>query len=499
MSGKTGIAISAIVCGVGILVSSAIINVYAKSEVNVPHSQPAIKNFPEKNLRAVRDQGQIIAIRSHAWNLLEQLTQYPGEGQRARPLWEGWYTKCTTGQLSRFCGQPQPAIQQTQSNPFPQFSTVYYSPDVANWIMNNHLNDSNYLTKMFGAKTANNQPSSRPTVITPLAPDTSIIVKEIWEATNPNYANQWVIPVYDPNNFAANSTNFLDPYNQWRSLTQSSPAQSHLKSNPDGSLDTTTSCQAGRAPLQANDINQAVPVKCFVFRYAQHCSDITPSFNLMDPEGQNRSLKPDRPCVLVLMGVQIMTREFLENWTWSTFWWTANPVALQGLDRNKSDGRPSDLGPGFQNFAMDTLLSKDGDPALQRNLAPIFNPYLEGPTQDGPQSNCLQCHYKASYVPQTPVGQFQPATGGSSAVGPRNGLVNAATTLISSNSSTLAKDCIGAELQYPVRNHCRLRTGFLWSLSTNQDSQATDKFLQPLRRPFPGDGAKAPSKRVAKP
>jgi hypothetical protein len=474
-------AVCGLLCIGGVLYFLFINHTSTKAEPTISSQQDPIKGFPAHNLAALRDSGEASLIRSHAWNLLEQLTHDLGTGPDKHPDWETWHTKCTTGPLSLYCAKSistESAVQQPNSGPANQFSTVYYSTDLANWILANHLHDSVYLYKQLTASAPNNQPAVTPTNITPPAPDTSIAVKEVWEVVNPGPDGSFTIPVYDPKNFGPKVDNLQNPYTKW-CLQATMPCQVSLKLNQDKTLDQTSRCQFGATPIQLKDLDSPLPADCFVYRYTSGPCNSIVTFNRPRPHPINNGLDPTLACVGVLMGVQIMTREYLPNWTWSAFWWTADPVQQDDHSVDMSDGRPPDLGAGFHNFAMDTMLPRDDNPDQQGTLSPVFNPYLEGPTQHGPRSNCLQCHYKASYVPQSVP------TPGPNSVGPRNGLPKVdqgfLTGLIGPNNPDIAEDCTPQQLGDPVSNHCRLRTSFLWSLTTNQDPCSLEPVLMNVR------------------
>jgi hypothetical protein len=444
--------------------------------------QPRFERFPWPDLKNLRDHGRPEDIRLHAWHLLEQLTQYDGVGQYARPIWENWYTKCSELQLSNSCSEivpvgsdttveqgkifdptaPEPAKELPATKKQGQFSTVFYSPDIAKWILDNHLNDSKTLLAMFAQRKSANQTASATTSIAPIAPETSIVVKEIWEGVNPSASgsNSWTITYYDPSEFSSDQIT-LPLVSVWKHRINL------ITLSATGALDTHAPCVKPRSAFHSDDLNGPIAANCFVFRYEpEHCFKLLPSH--APKPGTNAELQPDRPCLFVLMGVQIMTRENLENWTWNTYWWGAIPRTYRGKD--KSVGRPQSVGAGFQNFFMDTLLSKDGDPSVQGPFAAVFNPYLEGPTPMGRRSNCLACHYKASYIPQNTNSQSRCQV---ESRGPRNGLTNV-TRLIA--DSSLGTDCSPQLLSHPVDNQCRLRTSFLWSLTTNQDCDSTVPF-----------------------
>jgi len=421
------------------------------------------------------------SMRASAWELFTQWSQTDGTGYTR---WEHWSTKCGKLQLSRWCPTAsgaqllertrQTSIHESEAISVPgQFSTVYYNDDVESWISANKLNDSTYLRQMM-TPDRGTDPGSRLDIKTQFpkgtpdhAPDSSIVVKEIWEAVQKDEKGNWGLKVYDPIDFRnGESADFqlqssLGALIGWKRQV--------ILLSQSGTLDSKTPCSQARLPLKRSDTvlippgtppGNPVPVNCFFYRSDEHaCS------NLVTPKQPMAIQNPatvveDQPCVLVLVGVQLITRDKLQNWKWSTFWWTADPAGT-GVDYSADKGS-SAISSVFQNFAMDTMVGMDGDPSSQTPPA-LFNPYLEGLQPTGTHSNCLQCHALAAYVPQ----ELRVATSCKAVppTGPRNGL----DFFTIDSKPQLARNCTAQELKSPVENHCALRTNLLWSLSSNQD------------------------------
>ncbi len=138
-------------------------------------AQNAIDEFPAPpNLLAKeRDEKNVSAIRHHAWNLLEQLGQDDkrlqpetdrDEVSHLHPAWESWFTKCSQLQLSKKCdpanGFPgaralEPRVEgapQKEPPMPPQYSSVYYRPKIAEWILKadlNHVGSLNHADTLF--------------------------------------------------------------------------------------------------------------------------------------------------------------------------------------------------------------------------------------------------------------------------------------------------------------------------------------------------------------
>ncbi|MBB5058865.1 hypothetical protein HDF16_003588 [Granulicella aggregans] len=451
-------------------------------------------DFPAPRLSHLRNTpgtNQASLIRQHAWKLFAQLSRTAGKGASVYTSWQQqWPTKCNKAQLSSYCPSSnlRESTKQTgTSPPSPsstalQFSTVYYNQAVEDWIFVNRLYDSDSLLKMM-TPDHGTVGGSRLEIRTQLpkgtpdhAPDSSIVIKEIWEAVQaaPDNHQTWALKVYDPGDFRDGQGPGFQLKTTLGSRGDFATWQRRvILRSTDGKIDTDTPCPRSNIPLDRTyttlddsaSVSKSVPINCFFYRSeGQACSNlISATVPVPHPIAVEQVAKP---CVLVLVGVQMITREGLQNWTWSTFWWTANPNGT-GVDY-AADKSSIPLGPLFQNYAMDTMLGMDGDPSRQETPPFMFNPYLEGLQANGTQTNCLKCHAAAAYIPQAHVNLPANCQKPQGATGQRNG--KDITRLIANPGSI--HNCTAQELASPATNSCALRTSLLWSLASNQDCNA---------------------------
>ena len=209
----------------------------------------------------------------------------------------------------------------------------------------------------------------------------------------------------------------------------------------------TTRCEPQNYKILSGE---KVPLSCFYFRdfTDQPCRKslvMYPSQVVPDTLDDTFS-----PCFVVLVGMQIATRE-IENWTWTTFWWTddayGNPM---------NDDQPPGLDSRFAHFAMDTTFGPaSNDPAGIPRA--VFNLYLEGPAPNGTKSNCFSGQHRLPLTPPIalPIWRLAPNTkqGGRLILRERHRRRRAG----SSQAWILS------------RENCPLMTSFLWSIPDNQD------------------------------
>ncbi|MBD8489305.1 hypothetical protein IFO69_11160 [Echinicola sp. CAU 1574] len=131
--------------------------------------------------------------------------------------------------------------------------------------------------------------------------------------------------------------------------------------------------------------------------------------------------------VAILVGMHVTSRE-ITNWTWQTFWWTAdpdNPAAPSS--KAIADSRPDELKGAARHYAMAVAyyMVNPNEPYEGENITGspnyAFNPYLEagfGPkvfddaisfvdteegkidTYAGVRTNCMSCHRMATINPE---------------------------------------------------------------------------------------------------
>ncbi|MBV9157628.1 MAG: hypothetical protein JO097_15290 [Acidobacteriaceae bacterium] len=99
----------------------------------------------------------------------------------------------------------------------------------------------------------------------------------------------------------------------------------------------------------------------------------------------------------VLIGFHVATKE-IPDWTWTTFWW--HPGPLDASTQEYVSCRPPHISHPWNNYLMDATLSMlTPYSKLKPQLTPkiCFNPYLEGQQAGGTQANCMSCHRQAAF------------------------------------------------------------------------------------------------------
>ncbi len=109
---------------------------------------------------------------------------------------------------------------------------------------------------------------------------------------------------------------------------------------------------------------------------------------------------------LALVAVHVTTRE-APDWVWVTLWWHDMPD-----DPPYGQDRPATVQPPFDQFRMEVAQSADIPVASDGSPHITFNPYLEAGFALGTQSNCIGCHQRATWTATGP-GEVYPVHRGS--------------------------------------------------------------------------------------
>jgi len=352
-------------------------------------AEPPEYPLPESTLLALRDRQDTHGIRKHAWAVFAEVTKN-ASATNSTPLWDTWIDEDDL-----FSGGAPPAAPHRKIQlPLEMVTKIRtsakndalalklatelvqrgvgfetkYNDSAANHIRQQGLTDpASFQTR--AATFVNLRAPVNERNIAPF-PSFSIIVKASWRTVGPGVLQTFTM--WDP----------PDP------------------SRPD--------CLNGCASKTQIKVKLAEP--------GQPC---------------NRPSSPDEPylssCfysvpasnvpgyVLILFGLHVITKE-TRDWTWSTFWWQADP------DKGKfADDRPGpNLIPGFwRNYVMDSTLSMQ-TPQEPQATAPAaapsqrcrpqpsttakicFNPFIEGTDPTSTVSNCITCHLLSTYPAMSP-------------------------------------------------------------------------------------------------
>jgi hypothetical protein len=154
-----------------------------------------------------------------------------------------------------------------------------------------------------------------------------------------------------------------------------------------------TTCEDRDYVASQNDHTAEVPLGCV---YAVKVLPNLQDWKLINIQNPGTTA----PVYLVLRAVHAATKE-TGDWVWSTFWWSnqpsRSPYACTVICKKVL------LGNKWRHFLMDTTLSEKTPLEIDNGRKICFNPFLE---LQAPDSNCMQCHRRATYFPENPASKF---------------------------------------------------------------------------------------------
>jgi hypothetical protein len=119
---------------------------------------------------------------------------------------------------------------------------------------------------------------------------------------------------------------------------------------------------------------------------------------------------------LVLIAMHVMTKE-QSDWTFQSAWWHPDALACTGPNARFCGNQPgtiSGLDKTYENYMMSTtygMLQREGHPNYHAPLSsrrppkvwPVaYNPYIELAASHPITTNCMNCHHRAAWPPDTP-------------------------------------------------------------------------------------------------
>ncbi len=397
-----------------------------------------VRTYPasRQQVQAWIDAGNTKAIRAHAWDIWQAITAAtPDSG----PTWQTWYS----GQ-EVFADGPSASSRVSVTLPLERprqgthhvrmlrmaagpggsripvdtFERVFafnrFTATTAQYIWNHRLNDSRRLTDTLVKMQRAGTPLASLAILTSAdsTDASSFVIKCVFQFIAKDSIT--AIPFWAGNGSKYSTDSLHPPPRMWRQA---------VAVDPSGRL------KAGDSVFKAFNGQPAqwlriVPMSAFYHRVvtAQDSAALT---QFGAENGDDLGFNSDtslaavqaaaRPGNYALLMAMHVTGKEIANWTWQTFWWSANPSdPLTGADR------PASIPAPWKHYNMTvaySMLTKAGQPLV------AFNPYLEtslagyvpvGSFSDsvswtGVSSNCMSCHRRAAvaFVNYPPHGTQQ--------------------------------------------------------------------------------------------
>lgn len=390
--------------GVGVLATmAALVSLYpsAMAQQDGYYGIPPGYDFPgdRATLERYRATEDIVAMRLHAWNVWGGINQpTPDGGAR----WETWYRASETFQIG-----PQPQGERTirlefeppnqfeaETGPAPQafgeslLAAVLFNKEAHEFIRAEGLFRETRLAELNNAFPAGTPWNER---AIPDFPAAATVLKTVWWPVRGDGMTAMPIWDFEPTRPIEDGNN----WDSWARVVAIDPLREVVP--PDEYVDISLGGIAF-------DQSHVVSLRDFYFVEvdAAMAAAANRSMRAAIRAAIGRDLQVGDYAVLAQMHV---TTKEIDDWIWATFWWHDRPNSGP-----YATDRPNAVTGVARNYLMDVAYDAIYPREMDGTPNAVYNPWLEARFQNGPLSNCMTCHQRASY-PRVGV-DFLPVTRG---------------------------------------------------------------------------------------
>lgn len=364
-------------------------------------------DFPadKATLERERAAGNMAALRRHGWMLFAGMNEMTPKGM---PVWTTWYRvdEAFASAGSALPGARDLKMQFTKPN---QVKDAGPSPEAPrdsalsfvlfNWENFDHIRAK----KLFTKKDLDRVNRSYRTAtrwdkrIIPAFPERAVSLKTLWWPAAGD--DKTALPVWD--NEPTQPLDDSNPFRTWKRVVAVDGTRENV---PDTETTNTTFYDTEFPSARVVGLNRFYNLRVDAAMLATIDAIKDDGVRILVRKVLGRDLKIGD--YILFLGFHVTTKE-IDDWTWQTFWWHDKPD-----DGKYAEGRPEAVKGVWRNYLMavagDEVNPKepDGSPLIG------FNPWLEGTFRAGTQSNCMNCHRRASHprVSFLPVRRGAPDT-----------------------------------------------------------------------------------------
>lgn len=295
-------------------------------------------------LLALRDRGDVAAIRAHGWQTWAALPS----------AWDAWtpterlFGGAAATAHPRFrAPRPFRIGDRIEAETASAMFDVRFNASAAAHIRTHHLDRHDSLVQLAAF---------------PAFPTDAIAVKLVWFPIHARGLT--AMPIWDGD--PANADGDGNPDRSWHRAIAVDPSRDAI---PDG---------------ETADGAHVVPLAAFLHRTLD-------ADDLATARQASGDATLEVGDFVALVAAHVTTKE-IPDWTWETFWWHDHPD-----EGAFAAGRPDAIRGAARHYLMDVVFSTE--PAS-------FNPWLEARFPNGMHSNCVTCHQRAvvgaaDYLPVT--------------------------------------------------------------------------------------------------
>lgn len=386
----------AILCGCGLIIirTTAIKGeAIAPDDVTYQGIPPGF-DFPadQTNLLQLRDANNVAEMRKHAWMVFAGMTQ-PAPGGEA--IWETWFSEPEVFQpgpspqgvrkIQRRFQDPR-QFRAPAKGPSPQavgaslLSFVLYNKEARDHIRTNQLYLQSKLDQINHGFDVNNTPVEKREI--PIFPPAAVSLKTVWWIVKKTGLT--AMPIWDANPTRPNQQG--NDYPTWARFVAVDPSRTQIPANEKADI-------LFQGILRKN--SHVVPLaSLYNFQITtQEQLNAIHSVSVKVPNAKDAQMGD----YVVLVAMHCTTKE-IPDWVWATFWWHDKPD--DGSFAADRPGTDKLLGV-WRNYLMNVAFSAD-TPKESDGTPPVcFNPWLEARFSGGLTSNCMACHQRAVWPPES--------------------------------------------------------------------------------------------------
>jgi len=354
-------------------------------------------DFPADSatLEKYRSGQNVHAQRLHVWNVFTGMTEPTPDGKYA--IWETWFSESETFQagaapqavgprrITRQFRQPRQfrppkGVAAPEAAGTGLLSFVLYNYSAYNHIRTHKLNMGSELNEEMQQGTPDPKvPGDRMIVD---FPNDAVSLKTIWWPVAKDKVTP--MPVWDPESNPKLPNG--NAYPTWPRVVAIDPLNGNVPPNQ-----TTSIMFLGKTFPNTHVVG--LSAFHYVVLDAQTAASAMANGQIATFAQRVLGRALQAGDYTVFAGTHLTTKE-IGDWVWATFWWHDRPN-----EGPYAADRPSSVQGKWANYLMNASYDLNLPHEADQTSHITFNPWLEAGFRDGIESNCMNCHNRASWQP----------------------------------------------------------------------------------------------------
>lgn len=352
-------------------------------------------DFPadRQTLEKYRSDQNVDAQRLHVWNVFAGMTQPTPDGKYA--IWETWFSEDETfasGAQPQAIGprriirrfrqpaqlRPGRGVAAAEAAGTGLMSFVLYNYSAYKHVRAQKLNLSSVLDGLSQSGVVD--PKVLGDRIIPEFPNDAVALKTVWWPVARDKITP--MPVWDPESNPLNPNG--NPFTSWPRVVAIDPLSTNIPPNQTTSVTFFNKQFPNSHVVGLGEFHYIVLDKQTAAAAMQN-GQIANAVRL----ALGRPLQAGDYAVFA--GTHLTTKE-ISDWVWATFWWHDHPD-----DGPYAADRPNSVRGVWRHYLMNASYDLNFPKQADKSPDITFNPWLEAGFPRGIQSNCMNCHNRASW------------------------------------------------------------------------------------------------------